>query len=991
MPRDRRSAFEAPSQLTGHALRNVCFQIPDVEEYRRAFWGHIYELAWPTKWPRADYNDNTPEVIAEYWTQILNPIAERFYDEIACDDPDDCKSYSPGAPFVQWFPNDPYNTPDYTPEGYNNPPWYLATTASNIALGSSTGDVITSIDRFPPGSLPSIIPASGLPRFRVNVSGIGRITIHLVNLIAGSLIQLTKDDDPFTVKFIDVSRDIVSLPPETMDAFQVEVEFDTPGLHWVDCIVVSWVNSSIPFLHHGGGLRQVDLCGFADMPLVPPTMIRSDPSGCGNLEKSTDGGETWVDIANTDYLRRDGVCAMTGGLEIYPTADEALLTLKGVGSPYQTAKIMRVQDSAGVDVAWINPRGDMTLNADASTRALTLASGGIGIQRDGKLQWKNMAGVYQDIFIVDTSDRLRMRSPGAGGFSWIRSTGTALVQIAENGSTIFQNDNPASATLLTVVCGLTQGSNHLFRITNRSAEQYHNIASDGKALHATIDAATNTVPDNLTIDHRSSNTPIAGFGSGVKLQGKSSTTIAQDMARLYAAWETPTHASRAAKVVLSAFDFSGEKVLLEGGVTGASTPKIGFLGAVPQPRLAITGDSYGIPALDQVIDALALFGLVTDASAPGTPPWATLEDIPAPYEPPLAIDVIGDWRGNEAGKVLSVALDELGIINDITAIGEIPDPLPGFLNLRCRAAATANWLVHQWYATMAHEMGYAGLTLVSDRWQYARGLANFDMAQQADLYGEWATQVFDEFMNGTDDTDIDAHIADVINYIPTIQEAFYCGVGDDGILTATGLLDIQTLLFADNYSGSVPQDTATWFYTFFKFFDAAELASAVSHALYSTYVLDVDCETLSCPGSPLADWCKEYHFHVGTYTPPFTLQAGNHVFGGTNPGWKSDETGHLKITFPFPTLQVQIGYNVAGAAASSIRAVSVGDAFEHFLETDELDIQNLHLVEFTSGVAEDGWYFEAFCNPETSIVTIRHIEEMQGTGIEPTSFNDCNA
>ena len=296
MPYKRESSrgYLLPEQLTGHALRSVCFDIPDTSEYRQAFWGAVWQLGNAWNWQKLTPADDRNEVAAQYWRSILAINSDRWHNEDTCSD-SECRSYPATAPFIQWFPNDPVYSPELVGEGYNAPAWYMATTASNIALGSSSGDVITSIDRFPPGSLPEIIPASGLPRFRINVTGEGTVKAQLVNLIAGSLIQTTVDDNIATLKFTDVSRDLVSLPPESQDALTLEFEFTTPGAHWIDFIVVSWVNTTLPFLHHGGGLRKVELCGFATMPVITPPFRFTEECGLEYFN-----GEEWVSVDGWD-------------------------------------------------------------------------------------------------------------------------------------------------------------------------------------------------------------------------------------------------------------------------------------------------------------------------------------------------------------------------------------------------------------------------------------------------------------------------------------------------------------------------------------------------------------------------------------------------------------------------------------------------------------------------------------------------------------------
>lgn len=600
-----------PEETTGHPLRCVSLLVPDTLEYRAALVRQLYDLGEVYVWDRTDQAQ--AESAAQVWRDTLQSSFTMFDDAPCPTDETGCSSFSPGAPFIQWFPNDPYNTPDLVPAGYASPPWYLATTASNLAYGSSTGDVITTLDRLPPGSLPDVLPSSGLPRFRINVTGEGEVNIHLVNLFAGSIIQLTKDDDPLTVKFIDVSKDVISVPPETLDEFIVSVEFDTPGAHWVDCIVLAWVNDTFPFLFFGAGLRQVDLCGFADMPLVPPTMIRSDPSGCGNLEKSTDGGTTWTDIPDTDFLRRDGICAMTGGLEIFPTANQVALTMKNAVNPYQAAKIMVVQDGAGVDRAWINPRGSMALNSGADTYGLELITGWLGMANSQRLNWKDGAGSYQ-LGIQGASGALSLYGMG-GGINFYRATQNSLMTLSEAGVLALKNTTAATGkTQFTVSGGAGQvASDQLFGIRNKDNVNIGGVQESGQAFYNYQDAGTSNVPDTLIVGHESTATPGAGFGTGIRLQAKSSTTQQQAMAHLSAKWFEATHATRKGEFLLYAMDYTGDREVIHGRADGA-TALIGFLGAPVQPRLAISGDHHKNAITKQIVEALALFGLITDAT-----------------------------------------------------------------------------------------------------------------------------------------------------------------------------------------------------------------------------------------------------------------------------------------------------------------------------------------------------------------------------------------
>jgi len=975
MPRDRENAFEVPETLTGHALRNVCFQIPDVEEYRRAFWGHIYELTWPTKWHRENFNDDTPQIVAEYWEQILTPIATRFYDEIGCDDPEDCKAYSPGAPFVQWFPNDPYNTPALVPDGYNNPPWYLATTASNLALGSSTGDVITSIDRFPPGSLPSIIPASGLPRFRINVSGIGRITIHLVNLFAGSLIQLTKDDDPFTSKWIDVSRDTISIPPETLDAFQVEVEFDTPGLHWVDCIVVSWVNASIPFLHHGGGLRMVELCGFADMPLVPPTMIRSDPSGCGNLEKSTDGGETWTDINNTDYFRRDGVCDVVGQVRVKPPA-AATVPLRLYAAPASSEALALWEG--------YNPAGQKVISFSGTNQATQY----YGPDPTRLLQY------------FQTSGNSIIQNSGSNNALLISATGIVAANYnTQNGLSV-----GTAGVLENALLSLAANS-----ATKRGIEiRNRDDSSDAFKL----------VNDSILMRMRITNEGAAELYESMKLRLLTST-VRENVMSVVAAWDDSTNATRKGRFSLNAEAYNGSREIMRGR-NDAAQAMVGFLGATPQPRLALSGDCLGNAVVKSIAELLALFGLATDDTTLGTDPYEALDvtgdkfgnealssvitaldtlgivnDLTSDtgayiYTPPDPIEVTGSWQGIEAGKILSLALDANSVIIDSTELVSAADLVS---NDRCAATSVIRWIIETIYRRAGEHLTYLDLVYATqDRWYncldefYLTGLDDQDAAFLA--WGEPLADIYGE--NGSPAIPFSDHYDEMVAYIPAVEEMFFCSLTSQGKLTEAGYVAFLDLVFDNDYSGanSTPGNITTWFYDFIRHFSSTDFGLMIAAAVHSDYPSFVDCSAYECLSGG-ASWCKQYNFTLGTYTPPFDLVSGEHVFGATfNPGWKSDETGIVKLEFPFPTIELTITYNItAPTDASSIIVGSIDLGYEDTLPVSS----GLHeeIVTIPEANRADGWFIRGSCDPEECVITIKRVDNMSGTGLEPTDLNDC--
>jgi len=760
----------------------------------------------------------------------------------------------------------------------------------------------------------------------------------------------------------------------------------------------------------------IEWLGVCPLPAITNIRVAS----CG-IEVQYDDDPTWLPVTDSGFVPLTGICTMTGGLEIYPTVDESALTVKSLTDPYNNNKIIRVLNYAGTEVAWINPRGDATFSGQSDgLRALVLQGGGILIDHNKYLYWKDSLGNIRIAFGVG-SNQMFFRS-GTAGLRMDDSGGNSQFILDSANVLRFQNTAGAVSTQIRIKSGASQAAVALLQFERNNGDSTVTFNDAGQQISRIRNQANNIVSDGLQLDARPTTGGIDGLGVALRLSASTAVGSARNQALLYTVWENATDASRQAKVILSAFDYSGEKKIIEGGVTGASTPKVGFLGATPQPSLGLSGSCLGNAVLKSVCELLALFGLAIDATTLGTPYDLTAVDVTgdkfgnealaslitgldtAGYindltsdtgayvytlPDPLAVD--GSWNGVEAGKLMAIALEANGYMIDQTDLGDTPIPSQVFLNLRCRACAAANVIVHHWYNYLVLEMAYPSVGIsAADRWEKARDVAVFNMDLQQDIYSEWAVKVFTAFMNGIDTVDLEAHQADMINYIPDIQQAFYCGIGDDGILTASGLIDIQTILFSDNHTLGVPDDINTWFYDFFQYLDAGELSLAIAQALNSTYVADVDCEAMTNCDADEPDWCKKYNFAISAYAPPFVLTDGSHVFGGTLSGYKTDPDGDLRIDFPFPTIAVTIRYTVTipTAAISVVVGADAGGGFTSSLSTAPgTYIETITIPEANRA---DGWYFEAHCNEEVCTVTLKEVYDMTGTGIEPTEGNNCD-
>ena len=139
------------------------------------------------------------------------------------------------------------------------------------------------------------------------------------------------------------------------------------------------------------------------------------------------------------------------------------------------------------------------------------------------------------------------------------------------------------------------------------------IVAPATKLHVLkTDAVTNTVVNVHTIGHNTSGTAAASFGTGLALQGQSSTTADRDMGRIRTLWTTATDASRKARITFSAFD-TAERDVLSIEASGTA-PMIGFLGTAPIVKPTVTGAKASNAALASLLTQLAALGLITDST-----------------------------------------------------------------------------------------------------------------------------------------------------------------------------------------------------------------------------------------------------------------------------------------------------------------------------------------------------------------------------------------
>jgi hypothetical protein len=143
------------------------------------------------------------------------------------------------------------------------------------------------------------------------------------------------------------------------------------------------------------------------------------------------------------------------------------------------------------------------------------------------------------------------------------------------------------------------------------------VTAPGSTLDLlTSDAATNAVTNVLIVGHDSSGTPAAGYGTGLVIRGKSSTTAGQSMADIAATWVVATHASRTARLSFYAYDTAARTCLqIEASGTAAM---IGFLGTAPIVKTGAFTQTY---STSSHTTANPTATAVSTTAATQTTPW----------------------------------------------------------------------------------------------------------------------------------------------------------------------------------------------------------------------------------------------------------------------------------------------------------------------------------------------------------------------------------
>lgn len=326
-----------------------------------------------------------------------------------------CFSYAPNSAFIGYAPNDPFQTPELTPSGYNAPPWRQYDENLLTQLGGlMPSDAIVSLWAFAPSewwqfiipfatfvstiaNLPNLI-SSGLPRFKVNVRGSGTVELHLLAIPLGGDAFITVDGNvnsntvqvnlaSYTIGSIADVNDFVSgvmgfvvTANDPVQVVIVEVELEGEGDHYIDVTFIPHIDLTGD-LGFGGGVRKVVLCG-QDLTMGDAYMPEFRMQGC-IIQWRPNTGASWADIGNPLSGLEVSATTLEAGESATAEITDCALVL---GIPRGSQGIQGIQGEATNGIDGVN-------GIDGKDAVIRVSEGQLQFQNEGEASWANLISI----------------------------------------------------------------------------------------------------------------------------------------------------------------------------------------------------------------------------------------------------------------------------------------------------------------------------------------------------------------------------------------------------------------------------------------------------------------------------------------------------------------------------------------------------------------------------------------------------------------------
>lgn len=256
------------------------------------------------------FPDEANEIIWQFIKTITTP------PEAPSDN--ECFEYLPSASFIKFHPDNPYIDGD-NKSGWWREAWFqwedffslfpeFAADWLGGAVGGLVGyqntDVLCNIASLAYPTWGAFFDAGGVfPKIEIKFSGTGQINVSMLSFPLGGKAIVSLDAEPDILDIltggildpasfmIELDRDILSFPPQEYPLIVIPVEVTTGGAHTLYIHFIPTINDETTFLKFGGGIRGVELCGFAEVGEVGIEQIFWD--GCA-LKQIVGGIETTI-------------------------------------------------------------------------------------------------------------------------------------------------------------------------------------------------------------------------------------------------------------------------------------------------------------------------------------------------------------------------------------------------------------------------------------------------------------------------------------------------------------------------------------------------------------------------------------------------------------------------------------------------------------------------------------------------------------------------
>lgn len=255
-----------------------------------------------------------PDDAAEIIWQLLKVV----HQPLPLDPDGDCVEYLPSAPFIKFYPDNPYIDGD-NKDGWWREAWFqwedffslfpeFAADWLGGVVGGFVGyqntDILCNIASLAYPTWGAFFDAGGVfPKIQIKVFGSGQVNLQMLSFPLGgkAIISIDSEPDIFDILsggildpssfMMELNRDILSFPPQEYPLVVMPIKIEDSGAHTIYIHFIPTINDETTFLGFGGGFRGVELCGFSEVGEVGIEQIFWD--GCA-LKIITGGVESTV-------------------------------------------------------------------------------------------------------------------------------------------------------------------------------------------------------------------------------------------------------------------------------------------------------------------------------------------------------------------------------------------------------------------------------------------------------------------------------------------------------------------------------------------------------------------------------------------------------------------------------------------------------------------------------------------------------------------------